>query len=221
MDNAEQDSFALNLTQLEEKINKRARQGLLLILPLVFFPVILVIFSEMIDDGSLFAISSVFLVLAIGSFGYSLHWGSNGRKYIYGLKIVNLISPPYPYLGKRIAIIDRTPIYIIVRWGATNLLFIRLLEPEIATEGKIQLPRLISRNDYTHEIDGIEIARREGSFMFPRSPNGYIMGDGILYGLRLQRNFWVPKKNPISAEIVLNIVRQLNLDLAQKKDNRS
>ncbi len=110
MDSATKDSFTTDLTQFEEKINKRARQGLLLILPLVFFPVIVTIFSEMIEETLLFIITAVFLVLAITSFGYSLHWGRNGRRYIYGLRILSLISPPYPILRSKIAVTDRNPI---------------------------------------------------------------------------------------------------------------
>ncbi len=68
-------------------------------------------------------------------------------------------------------------------------------------------------------MDGVEISRKEGVFVFPISLKEYIMGEGILYGLPLQKHFWVPKKHPISTEILLNIIRQLNLDLAQKKDD--
>ncbi len=216
LDVVTKDSFISDLTQVEDKINKRTRQGVIFVVPLVLLPAILLLPSEIVSSELLSSITVIFILLVLGGFGYSIHWGRNGRRYLYGLEIVNLISPPYPFVGSRVASVSRPPIHVIVRWGGAHILFIRILEPEITAQEKTRLPRFLSRKYYTHQIEGIRIARMESVFAFPRSKNEYVMGKGILYGLPLQRHFWVPKKSPISAEILLQIIKQLNLDLARK-----
>jgi hypothetical protein len=202
--------------QLEERIDKRVRQGALLIAPLILIPTMLTLFADMIDPSLLSILTLLFISFALASVSYSLDWGRNGRRYLYGLRIMDLISPPHPILGPRDAVVDRAPVYIVLSWRSTNLLFIRLLEPEMTNRRKTRLPRFIPHKDFTYQIDGVGIARREELLVFPKDAKEAIMGEGVLYALPLQRGFWVPKKNPISKEILLSIVRQLSLDLVQK-----
>ena len=81
------------------------------------------------------------------------------------------------------------------------------------------MPRFFLKTDYKYQIEGVSIARREGFFSFPIGIEEFIEGEGILYALPLERDFFVPRKNPISTDILESIIRQITLDLAKKKVN--
>ncbi|MFW9918116.1 MAG: hypothetical protein ACFFED_00795 [Candidatus Thorarchaeota archaeon] len=210
-------SFEEELAEIENHIEKRSRQGLVILLPMMLLLVVILVLRDSIQAVTLGMLTTSFFVIVIGGFIFSIHWGRNGRRFIYNLKVLNQISPPYPTILTRCAVVSRPPIYAIVRWGKPVLFFVRLLEPEDSTRSGIRIPNVTWRRHYEYDMEGVAIGRSEGFFVIPSGPNSFIEGNGVLYIVPLERDFWLPRKNPISGDILLNLIRQLNLDLVRKK----
>jgi len=211
------DAFTVRLDQLDKLVNRRSLQGIALLVVLILYLYALMVLAVTLEGPIVAVLVVVFITLALGSFGYSFHWGRNGRRFIYCVQMLAHLSPPHPIILSRFAIVERSPIYVVARWGMASLLFLRILESESSPSSKMQLPRFFLRTAYNYQIEGVDIARHEGLFSFPIGNEEYIEGEGILYALPLERKFFVPRKNPITTDLLETILRQITLDLAKKK----
>ena len=209
------EGFNQELNQLEELVERRSKQGLILLIPLIALPILIIGLDEDAYSNSSFFLIVVLVALAIGGMGYSVHWGRNGRRFVYSIRVLSQIAPPYPTIRAHVAYIEKPPIVVVILWGSSRLYLVRMLEPEASAATRVHLPREIWRNTDTHQIDGLTLVRKEDTFVIPSEKNSYSKGEGILYAIQLVSGFWVQRKHSITRDIILGIIRQLNLDLAK------
>ncbi len=202
--------FKEAVDELSRNINTRSKQGLVLLSPMVL------ILTLPVVPGTIAGLLGIIMVICgIAGLAWALYWGRGGRRLLYGIDLINQLSPPYPVVGTRYAFVDVNSIYIFATWDSGALLFVRILDQRPANKQKMQLLEPIWAWKYNKQIDGVSIARKEGIVCIPDMRDNYISGNGIVYALPLERGFFVQHKYPIDNSTLLRVARLLLLDLLE------
>jgi hypothetical protein len=202
--------FKKAVDKLTQNINTRTKQGLVLLIPMVLIPA-LPLMPEAIAD----LLGIIMAICGITGLVWALYWGRGGRRLLYGIEVIQHLSPPFPVVGARYAFVVENSIYIFATWDSSALLFVRVLDQHLAHEQKMQLLGPIWTWRYNKQIEGTPIARKEGIVCIPDGRGNYISGSGIIYALPIERGFFVRHKYSIDNNVLVRVSSVLLLDLLE------
>jgi hypothetical protein len=109
------------------------------------------------------------------------------RSYLYGIKILQRLSPPNPTITERCAVMELDNTYVfILRKNPDGLFFVSFSNSETTLMSKIDVPQTFWKWSSALHIEGLRVHDRHGKFSFP-TPEGEIRsGEGILLLIPLQ-----------------------------------
>ena len=152
------------------------------LLPVVIFLVQYTLPSNIIDILFI-PFTSVFL---IGALVFLYYWNGSSMLF-HGRDILRQIAPPEPFIEGKSAVLNKSPVFAIARWGANTLYFVAFYQSERTFDKKVRVPKLIWQGEYTHSVGEIKVARRKDTFTIPVDKGTYHTGKGVLYSLHLEQ----------------------------------
>jgi len=199
---------------LREAARKKARLGFVLMLFMALLPLVVFLIQYSVP---LEVVLLMFIIFpAIGFPGAVLvsYFGRGCTTFFQCLDILKQLAPPDPIIIGRSAVVDKAPVYGIVKWGSNVIMFVALHQPERTFDKKMRVPRTIWRWEYKLQIAGIRIARREGTYTIPTGDDEYHTGEGVLYSLIVSAGYKFPILRSFSLEQLNEIVNFLGSEVS-------
>jgi hypothetical protein len=191
MENSEFGDLSLDsvdsMREYDRKTSRaQIRGAVLLFTPITFFIVDVLFIPREIAEVILFpGLIASFMVSFVGMYFLSLRSGWNA--YIYGIKVLQRVSPPEPIVTLEYAVIKREDAFIfILRKAPYGLYFVsfKQSEPSISTE--IDVPGIFWKWSSTIHISGLRVHDRHGRFSIPTPEGKILSGEGILLAVPIR-----------------------------------
>jgi hypothetical protein len=209
MENSEFGDFSLDsvdsMREYDRKTSRaRIRGAILLFTPVIFIIIDVLFFPREIAEFLFFPglIISMMVSLA-GMYFLSLRSGWNA--YIYGIKVLQRVSPPEPTVTLEYAVIKREGTFIfILRKAPYALYFVSFKQSEPSNSTEIDVPGIFWKWSSTIHISGLRVHDRHGRFSIPTPERKILSGEGILLAVPIRGSAYflhVPdfSKNPLLA----------------------
>jgi hypothetical protein len=200
--------------EVRASIKRRMRIGVLMFAALPLLPILVFFLQYSLPES---AIMILFFALgAIGIVGLVIagYYRMGSSMLFRGMDVLDQIAPPGPFVEGRVAVLNKDPVYVIIQWGSSALLFVAFFQSERSFDKKVELPRVIWRWEYTHPVGDIKVARREDRFTIPTDRDTYYTGRGVLYSLLLEEKKVVTVRKSYTSEQLDYIVDTLAQEVA-------
>ena len=191
MENSEFGDLSLDsvdsMREYDRKTSRaRIRGAILLFTPVLFLPIDVLFIPREIAEVILFpGLIASFMVSFVGMYFLSLRSGWNA--YIYGIKVLQRVSPPEPTVTLEYAVIKREDTFIfILRKAPYGLYFVSFRQSEPSNSTEINVPTMFWKWSSTLHIAGLRVHDSHGRFSIPTPERKMLSGEGILLAVPIR-----------------------------------
>lgn len=200
--------------EIREGARKKARLGFTLMLFMALSPAAAFLIQDFVPTDVVLLLFIIFLAIGFLGTVLAVYFGKGSSLFFQCLDILKQLAPPDPIIIGRSAVVDKAPVYGVVKWGSNVIMFVALYQPERTFDKKMRVPRTIWRWEYKLQIAGIRLARREGTYTIPTGDDEYHTGEGVLYSLIVSAGYKFPILRIYSSEQLNEIVSFLGSEVS-------
>lgn len=162
------------------------RGAIMLFTPVLFLPIDIFFIPREIAEVIFFpGLIASFMVTFVGMYFLSLRSGWNA--YIYGIKVLQRVSPPEPTITLEYAVIKREDTFIfILRKAPYGLYFVSFKHAEPSNSVEIDVPLNFWKWSSTLHISGLRVHDSHGTFSIPTPEGKIFSGEGILLAVPIR-----------------------------------
>jgi hypothetical protein len=191
-------------------MNRLRNRGIPLLSALVLFlPIIVLIPREIAEAVFIPGLAFSFFVSMIGVF--LLTKGLIWKNYIYGIKVLQRISPPDPIVTAEYAVTKRDNTYIFILQSVPGALyFVAFKHPNATSAEKIDVPKTFWKWNSALRIEGLKAHDRKGFFSIPTPERTISCGDGLLLAVPILGSSYILRVPDFSRNRLLAVAKYVS-----------
>ncbi|MGQ4913021.1 MAG: hypothetical protein ACP6KW_12710, partial [Candidatus Thorarchaeota archaeon] len=213
------DTESVSEEEIRRSVKRKIKVGMVLVSSLALMPIVAFLIQYSVPHQTLMLIIILMAIVGMSGAVVLLYFGGGYSLFFRGVDTLHLVTPPEPFFEGKIAVVNRDPVYVVAQWGSNVVFFVAFTQSERLFERKVSLPRVIWKWEYTHQIGEIKVARRVGRYAIPTGRGVYREGEGILYGLLLERTSIVRVFEEFTTEQLIPVIDALAAEVSADLDS--
>jgi hypothetical protein len=215
MENSDFNSESLGSVEIMEELEMKKKRlflrGAVLLFALFFYtPTGILFFRGVAEALFLPGFAIAIMVTFVGL--YFLAKSSLWKAYIYGIKILQRLSPPEPTITEAYAVVRiENTFAFILRRGPDGIYFVSFLRPEVTPASKIHVPANFWKWSSALHIEGLRVHDKHGTFSVPTPEGEIVSGEGILLLIPIRGTSYVLHYPNFSRDRLLAVAKYASL----------